>query len=107
MTAIRAALMTPIKKAAGGYKTTTATTKKTHFNVALGRKKRHTALKRCATFLLGAEKHHGLGRPVVKAQQPRPSIGQRLYFFSTPCCAGRGFLFGGPCRDTRKGVPVP
>ena len=56
---IRAALMTPIKKAAGGYDTTTTAFAKTRLNAALGHKKGHTASERRAKVAAGATKHHG------------------------------------------------
>lgn len=53
-----------------------------------------------------SRKRCGLGSPAVKAQQPRPSLVSGFLFFH-PCCAGAASFFGGPCRDTREGVPVP
>lgn len=42
----------------------------------------HTVGPSRGTIPLGATMHHGFGDPTVKAQQPRPFTGQRLFFFA-------------------------
>ena len=64
-------MMKSKRKAVGGYHTTTTAIKKTHTNIAPRCKKRHTALKRCATFLSGAEKHYGLGSLLTSCDASR------------------------------------
>lgn len=55
-----------------------------------------SAKTRCDTIHPGATMHHGLGGPIQGATAA-PFIGQRLYFFSTPCCAGRMASFMTGC----------
>ena len=55
----------------------------------------------------GAEKHHGFGDPSISRRSSRAHFGERLFFVHVLRMARTAFLFGGPCGDTRKGVPVP
>ena len=48
---------------------------------------------------------HGFGSPKAQAQQPLALMVQRLFF--CPRAARAAPLYGGPCGDSRKGVPVP
>ena len=64
-------------------------------------------LQRCATFVPGVERHHGFGDPEsAKAQQPRPFLDSG-FFHVHMLRVAHGFVYGGPCWDTCKGVPVP
>ena len=59
------------------------------------------------TIAAGAQKHHGFGDPSIRRRSSRAQIGQRLFYAHALRMAHMAFLFGGPCGDTRKGVPVP
>lgn len=63
-------------------------------------------LQRCATFSPGVERHHGLGRPITEGAAAAPILDSG-FFHVHMLRVAHGFLFGGPCWDTRKGVPVP
>ena len=57
---------------------------------------------RACTTLRPSRKGRGLGRPVTGAEQkPRPLLVRGFFV-----CAAHCTLYGGPCGDTRKGVPV-
>lgn len=56
------------------------------------------------TMAAGDGSHHGIGVPVPKAQQPRPTTSSG--FFTPPSCAGHGFAYGGPCGASQD-APVP
>ena len=54
-----------------------------------------------------SRKGYGFDSPVVKAQQPRPFTGQRLFCFLIPVLRWGMALFRQAVWDTCKGVPVP
>ena len=59
------------------------------------------------TIRPGAEKHYGFGDPSISRRSSRAHFGQRLFYAHALRMAHMAYLFGGPCGDTRKGVPVP
>ena len=63
-------------------------------------------LQRCATFGSGAKKHHGFGDPITEGAAAAPILDSG-FFHAHMLRVAHGFLYGGPCWDTRKGVPVP
>ena len=63
-------------------------------------------LRRCATFGPGVEKHHGFGDPITVGAAAAPVLVSG-FFHVHMLRVAHGFLYGGPCWDTRKGVPVP
>ena len=65
-----------------------------------------TARKSCATFRPGAEKHHGFDDLDTVGAAAAPLL-ERGFFYAHVLRVAHGFLYGGPCWDTRKGVPVP
>jgi hypothetical protein len=65
-----------------------------------------TAAASRATFRLGVEKHHGFGDPITVGAAAAPFLVSG-FFHVHMLRVAHGFLYGGPCWDTRKGVPVP
>lgn len=59
------------------------------------------------TIQSGAEKHHGFGDPVSVGAAAAPILDSGFFFVRVLRTARIAFLFGGPCGDTRKRVPVP
>lgn len=60
----------------------------------------------CATFRTSAEKHYGFGDPLTEGAAAAPTL-ERGFFYVHMLRVAHGSFFGGPCWDTRKGVPVP
>ena len=52
-------------------------------------------------------KHTGFGDPFHSRRSSRATFGQRLFYVHALRMAHMAYLFGGPCGDTREGVPVP
>lgn len=52
-------------------------------------------------------KHTGFGDPSHSRRSSRAPFGQRLFYVHALRMAHMAYLFGGPCGDTREGVPVP
>ena len=65
-----------------------------------------TAAASRATFHPGVEKHHGFGDPITVGAAAAPFLVSG-FFHVHMLRVAHGFLYGGPCWDTRKGVPVP
>lgn len=65
-----------------------------------------TAAASRATFHPGVEKHHGFGDPITVGAAAAPFLVSG-FFHVHMLRVAHGFLCGGPCWDTRKGVPVP
>ena len=65
-----------------------------------------TAAASRATFNPGVKKHHGLGRPITVGAAAAPFLDSG-FFHVHMLRVAHGYLYGGPCWDTRKGVPVP
>ena len=69
-------------------------------------KQRWHAQPRRATFSPGVKKHHGFGDPITVGAAAAPILDSG-FFYAHVLRVAHGFLYGGPCWDTRKGVPVP
>lgn len=78
----------------------------------------NTCATACATTLPSARalvytapsvpvKHTGFGDPFHSRRSSRATFGQRLFYAHALRMAHMAYLFGGPCGDTREGVPVP
>ena len=65
-----------------------------------------TAALSRATFHPGVEKHHGFGDPITVGAAAAPFLVSG-FFHVHMLRVAHGYLYGGPCWDTRKGVPVP
>ena len=65
-----------------------------------------TAAASRATFHPGVEKHHGFGDPITVGAAAAP-VSDSGFFHAHRLRVAHGFLYGGPCWDTREGVPVP
>ena len=65
-----------------------------------------TAAASRATFHPGVEKHHGFGDPITEGAAAAPILDSG-FFHVHMLRVAHGFLYGGPCWDTREGVPVP
>lgn len=65
-----------------------------------------TAALSRATFHPGVERHHGFGDPITVGAAAAPFLDSG-FFHVHMLRVAHGFLYGGPCWDTREGVPVP